>query len=71
MLETLLTQGFGYHDTESERYAGELEAAAAEGVPAAHRVRFVHVANHTIGEHLGDWGRARALVAGALGKKSW
>jgi hypothetical protein len=66
MIEALLRDGFAYHDTQSERLARELEAAAAGPVPAAQLVRFLHIANHTIGEHLGDWPRASALGGKAL-----
>jgi len=61
MLETLLDDGWAYHDTESERLAGELEAAALPAPPALWR-RFLDLSNHTIGEHLGDWPRARRLA---------
>jgi len=64
-LATLLQDGWGYHDTQSERLAGELEAAAMP-VPAALLARFVFVATHTAGEHLGDWPRARRLAEPAL-----
>ena len=61
MLDILLYDGFGHHDSEGERYAAELEAAADGEVPAKHLVQFAKVATHTIGEHLGDWPRARRL----------
>lgn len=57
----LLTDGWEYHATQSERFAGELEAAAGSPVEAEDLVRFVRVATHTIGEHLEDWPRARRL----------
>lgn len=62
MIETLLREGFAYHDTQSERFAGELEAAIGEGVGSEYWTRLLHIANHTIGEHLGDWPRARVLA---------
>jgi hypothetical protein len=61
VLDILLYDGFGHHDADGERYAAELEAAAEAEVPAKHLVQFAKVATHTIGEHLGDWPRARRL----------
>ena len=58
-LEDLLDDGWRYHDRESERLAVELEAVTA--VPPERLAAFVHLAVHTIGEHLGDWPRAYAL----------
>ena len=58
-LEDLLDDGWRYHDRESERLAAELEAVTA--VPPERLAAFVHLAVHTIGEHLGDWPRAYAL----------
>ena len=62
MINDLIRDGWGYHDTESERLAGELEAAnlgELKGEASAHCVR---LSNHTIGEHLGDWPRARRFA---------
>lgn len=61
MLETLLEEGWGYHDTESGRLARELEAVGLPAPPPLWR-RFLDLSNHTIGEHLGDWPRARRLA---------
>ena len=61
MLQTLLDQGLDYHDSESQRLAGELEAAADEA-SVDQLEPLLKLANHTIGEHLGDWGRARRLA---------
>ncbi|HVM85573.1 MAG TPA: hypothetical protein VMW18_16900 [Candidatus Binatia bacterium] len=61
MLEQLLSDGWHYHETESARLAGELEAAADETVPPSLLAPFVNLATHTIGDHLGDWPRALAL----------
>jgi tetratricopeptide (TPR) repeat protein len=61
MLEALLNDGWAYHATESERFAVELEAAAKDGVAPGLRAQFLKVSTHTIGEHLGDWRRARRL----------
>jgi hypothetical protein len=60
-LEALLNDGWAYHDKESERLARELEAAAESGVTPADLGPFLHLATHTIGEHLGDWPRAFRL----------
>lgn len=60
-LQRLLDDGWNYHDRESERLAGELEAAADDGIPATVLNPFLLLATHTIGEHLGDWARALRL----------
>ena len=60
-LDGLLDGGWNYHDKESERLAGELEAAADKGVSSGELAHFLHLSNHTIGEHLGDWARAFGL----------
>ncbi len=67
MLEKLLAEGMTYHDSETERLAGELEAAAAAPVEPALLVPYIKLSTHTIGEHLGDWPRARRLVERVLG----
>ena len=62
MINDLIRDGWGYHDTQSERLAGELEAAnlgELTGEASAHCLR---LSNHTIGEHLGDWPRARRFA---------
>jgi len=59
--QTLLDDGWAYHDTQSERLARELEAAAQADVGADALVPFLHLSTHTIGEHLGDWPRALSL----------
>lgn len=60
-LQTLLDDGWSYHDTESERLARELEAAADPGAVSGLVAPFLHLSIHTIGEHLGDWERALRL----------
>lgn len=60
-LQKLLDDGWTYHDKESERLARELEAAAVAGVGSDLLLPFLHLATHTIGEHLGDWVRAFRL----------
>jgi hypothetical protein len=70
MLETLLEAGWAYHDKDSERLAGELEAAAGRDVAPGLLTGFLHLATHTIGEHLGDWPRARRLAERVLDARS-
>lgn len=65
MLDSLLNDAWGYHDRESERLAGELEAEAGQ-VHDAELGPFLHLANHTLGEHLADWPRARRLAEKVL-----
>jgi len=65
MLDSLLNDGWDYHDRESERLAGELEAEAGS-VHDAELGPFLHLANHTLGEHLADWPRARRLAEKVL-----
>jgi hypothetical protein len=60
-LEELLNNGWDYHGTESERLARDLEAAAEKEVLPGLLPSFLHLATHTIGEHLGDWVRALRL----------
>lgn len=66
MLDILLYDGFGDHASDGARYAAELEAAAEADVPAKHLVQFAKVGVHTIGEHLGEWPRARTLAGRLL-----
>jgi hypothetical protein len=62
VLKDLLTQGWAYHATESARFAGELEASADAARQTPDQLaRYLRVSTHTIGEHLGDWARARRL----------
>src|SRR6516165_8666811 len=65
MAGSLLDDGWGYHDRESERLARELEAEADQ-VHDAELGPFLHLANHTLGEHLADWPRARRLAERVL-----
>jgi len=60
-LETLLHDGWAYHDRDSGRLARELESAAGERIAPQRLAPFLHLATHTIGAHLGDWPRALAL----------
>ena len=70
MLDALLYDGFDDHADAAERYAADLEGAAEGEVPAKHLVQFAKVATHTIGEHLGDWGRAARLAGRLLAERS-
>jgi len=62
MTSELLSKGWDDHARESERLAGELEAAAAAPVAADDLVQLARLGVHTIGEHLEDWPRARRLA---------
>jgi len=61
MLQQLLDEGWDYHDGESARLADALEAAAGEA-REDQLEPLLKLATHTIGEHLGDWPRARRLA---------
>ena len=65
----LLNDGWDYHATESERLAGELEAAAGTAEDGE-LDPLLHLGIHTIGEHLGDWPRARRLAEGVLAART-
>lgn len=65
-IEDILRDGFSYHATESERLAGELETAAGAAMAPGQMKPLLRLANHTIGEHLGDWPRAAALAERVL-----
>ncbi|HEX5182891.1 MAG TPA: hypothetical protein VFW19_07030 [Allosphingosinicella sp.] len=67
VLEELLNDGWRYHDTESERLAIALEAAAEDGIAPGLLAPFLDLGIHTIGEHLGDWPRALRLGRKAIG----
>jgi hypothetical protein len=66
MLDILLYDGFDHHADDGAHYAAELEAAADGEVATKHLIQFAKVAVHTIGEHLGEWPRAKALVGRVL-----
>jgi len=61
MLDTLLADAWNYHADESERLAVELERASDEAEDR-NLDPLLHLAAHTMGEHLGDWPRARRLA---------
>ena len=60
-MDRLVEDGWNYHDSETERLAAELEAAAEAGVADIQLAPFLALALHTIGEHLADWPRALEL----------
>ena len=62
MIKDLIREGWSYHDNESERLALELEAAKLNDLEDDELVGCLHLANHTLGEHLGDWARARRFA---------
>lgn len=62
MIEALLKSGWDYHDSESERLAGELESVVLEDVSEEQAGELLRLGIHTMGEHLCDWPRARALA---------
>lgn len=61
-MRELIRQGWSYHDTESERLARELETSNIEELEEGDQGLCLRLSNHTIGEHLGDWSRARRFV---------
>lgn len=54
------------HRTDAEGAAGELEARVGEVDDAEKALKFINTSNHAIGEHLGDWHRAKALAEKAM-----
>lgn len=64
MIKDLIRDGWGYHDTESERLAVELENANLDELEGEGPAQCLRLANHTIGEHLADWPRARRFAEG-------
>lgn len=69
-LDALLTDGWNYHDTDSERLARELEAAADAELSPGALLPFLALSTHTIGEHLGDWPRAFRLGTRVLERQT-
>lgn len=62
MIDDLIRDGWAYHDTESERLATELEAANFDELTGDMPGQCLRLSNHTIGEHLADWPRARRFA---------
>ena len=67
MVEALLNDGWAYHDTDGMRLAGELERAAEAPIAPKFLLAFLQLSNHTVGEHLSDWPRAKSLAERVLG----
>ncbi len=61
MIDALIQEGWSYHDSKPEQLAGELEGIAGD-VGDAQLIAFLNLSNHTIGDHLGDWERARSIA---------
>lgn len=62
MIDRLIQNGWGYHDSDTERLAEELESVTFSEITPDQANPFLKLSNHTIGEHLGDWSRARQLA---------
>ena len=62
----LIESGWNYHETESERLACELENSNYSGLSVDQVAHCLQLSNHTIGEHLRDWSRARDFVHSVL-----
>lgn len=62
----LIQNGWIYHETESDRLAAELENTSCKGLTVAQISQCLQLSNHTIGEHLGDWLRARKFIQSVL-----
>ncbi len=58
MISDLTQAGWGYHDTQPERLAQELEQLELDGLPSDQAANLLKLANHTLGEHLNNWERA-------------
>lgn len=65
-LDSLVQEGWVYHDRESQRLAEELESVDFSAVTQQNLGPFLQLSNHTIGEHLGDWKRALNLAEKAI-----
>lgn len=61
-INDLILSGWSYHDLESERLARELETADVSALDATDHGSCLQLSNHTIGEHLRDWSRARRFA---------
>lgn len=62
----LIANGWSYHETESERLAEELENTSIARMSVKDVAQCLQLSNHTIGEHLGDWSRARKFLQSVL-----
>ncbi len=61
-VESLLQQGWGYHDSNSAGLAAELETVDLSAIELTQAGALLKLSNHTIGEHLNDWPRACTLA---------
>ncbi len=62
-LDNLISSGWSRHADHPEEVATELESQVELVAEAAQAGGFLGLANHTIGEHLGDWPRAKKLAS--------
>lgn len=60
-MENFIQEAWNYHDSKTAQLAQELENRSNE-VKEKQIVQFLNLSNHTIGEHLGEWGRARKVA---------
>jgi len=61
-LGELIQNGWARHESDAEGLADDLEAACGQVTDPDKAAQFLNLANHTLGAHLKDWGRARALA---------
>jgi hypothetical protein len=61
-LDELIKSGWARHAEDPEGVAQELESHKEAIGEAGQAAAFLGLANHTIGEHLGDWRRAQRLA---------
>jgi len=59
--DELINNGWARHDTQSAALAADLEEHQALAATPQNAVALLGLANHTIGYHMKDWPRARAL----------
>jgi tetratricopeptide (TPR) repeat protein len=57
-----ISEAFARHERDPAGLALELETKVNDLEDPADLARFLRLSNHTIGSHLGDWSRARALA---------
>ena len=63
MIEDLIRDGWGYHDTESERLAAELERANLDELAGGGPAQCLRLSNHMIGEEPVDEAFIRLAAA--------
>ena len=66
-MRELIRNGWSYHDSESERLAQELEKSEITELVEEDQGPCLRLSNHTIGEHLRDWPRARRFAEHVCG----